>query len=606
MTISAINLGNNFTNSNGTAVLSGLSSGLDTKSVITSVVAAQSSQITPLQDQVKVNGTQASALTKLTTILTSLQTAVKPLTKPQSPDASSNVFAKRSSTITSNTTQAAANFLTATAAAVTAPGAYTLSSISQLATATVQETGAFALTSADDAVVTAGATAGKFKAGTFTINNGATATSITLDTGDSLNKVAEKFNDVSAATGISASVLQTTSGNYKLILTGTKTGLNNALDMTVTTPTPNLITVTDGSGVLGNLSFTTDRSAQNAQFKLNGVTMTRASNTVTDAISGVTLNLLQNTAAEPAASFTLTIMPDVTSIESAVATFADAYNNFLAFYAEQTALGSNGLPASSATLYTNTTLRTLYSQLTSDISTRVSGLSSGSPTTLTGIGINFADTFATDTTPAIHNILSVDNSVLGNTILANIGQVENIFGSNLASSSSKLLSYSNATAGTVPQFTLNVHQSTPPASYTASYTDSLGAPQTVSFTAQSLGSGGVSLNAPSDSVFAGMVLIYSGTGDESGITVSTSQGIAAQIDGMLTGVLKANTGLLADEQSALSDKNALLQKQIDSITTQVNATRSQLLARFAALEKAITAANSALNLLNAQQQAGNA
>jgi flagellar hook-associated protein 2 len=609
MTISAINLGNTFTNTSGTTVLGGLSSGLDTQSVINSLVAAQSAQITPLSDQVTVNSSKASAITQLQTLLTDIQSAASALSDPQSPDSTQNVFAERTSTITSNTSQAASNFLSATVADNTASGTYTISNITQLATATVQQTGAFALTSPDDSVVSATATAGEFTAGTFSITKGSTSTSITLTAGESLTDVAAAFNNTSSSTGVSATVLETSSGHYSLILQGTTTGAANGFDFrTVGSDSSgsgssgsNGITITDSSGVLGNINFTNDQTAQDAQFELNGVSIDRSTNTVSDLISGVTLNLLQNTSTEPTASFTLSVTPNASAITSDIANFANAYNNFLSFYSKQTALNSSGVPASSAILYSDTALQSVYSQLSTQIASLVTG-GTNSDNSLAAIGITFTDLPASSTTPAINNALTFDTSTLQSSISSNLSAIENVFGYNLTSSSSDLASYQNATDPTVSSFSLAVNQTSSPSTYVGTYTDSSGNTQTVNFTASSLGTDGVSLTADPSSALAGMILIYTGTGNAT-ITVKTSNGIASQVNNFLTSALAANTGLIAEDQTAIAASTTSLNTQITNITKQVATSRAQLLAQYSALEEAITAANSSLNYLNAQQSA---
>jgi flagellar hook-associated protein 2 len=716
MTISPINLGSTFTNTSGSSVLSGISSGLNTQAVINSLVASQSSQVTTLQDQVTVNNSQVTALSSLQQILTQLQTAAAQLSTPQSPDPTNNAFAASTVQITSNTTQAASNFLTATANADTPAGSYTISNISQLATATTQQTSAFTVSPSTTAIVVAsGAVSGQFNAGTFTIAGPSGSANVTFNTGDSLNQVAADFNAVSSTTGLTASVktsstgvytlaftntttgaavtfdltsasnitsdtsgvfsaqdsstytlsaatnpvvvasgaasgqfnagsftltgpdgsatvtlnagdtlsdveadfnakesttgieaslLQTSPGSYTLVFSSTTTGADTVFDLTNTAKAG---TVTnDTNGALSQISFQTMTAAnegQDASFELNGTAITRPTNTVSDLISGVTINLLQNTSTQAGASFTLQVSPDTSGIQTAVDNFVNTYNNFLVFYAQQTALNSSGTPASSAVLYSDDTLRSVYNQLTGEAASIVSGLAKGSGNQLSDIGLSFTNTPATSSLPAVANALTVDNTTLDSYIQSNLSTVENVFGYNLTSSSSNLASFQNATNSSVSSFTVNIDQTGSPPSYTATYTDSTGAQQTVNFTASSLGSSGIALTAPSDSALAGLVLIYTGTGNESNISVSVTNGIAAQVNNFLTSALTANTGLLAVDESGIQTKTTSLQTQITNVNTQVANTRAELLQQYSALEAAISEANSSLDLLNAQQQA---
>jgi flagellar hook-associated protein 2 len=724
MTISAINLGSSFTNSSGTTVLSGLASGINTQSAINSIVAAQSSQITTLNDQVTVNNGQINALNTLQTLLTELQTATMQLSDPQSPEASVNAFAAVAANITSNTSQPASNFITASAVADTPAGSYTISDISNLATATSQISSTFSVSPASTPIVVAsGAFSGQFNAGTFmiqgpsgtgsvtfsagdTLNDiandfnaasgttGLTATAqtsstgvytlaftntstgqpatfnlnsstyiisdpshvfaeqtsatytlsaatnpvtvasgagsgqfnagtytiagpggtgtVTLNAGDTLDQIATDFNNSESSTGIAVSVIQTSPGVYQLAFNSTLTGGGSQYDFDLSNTT--VTTVTNGSGdpvSLGGVGFAAPVDGQNASFDLNGTLITRPTNTISDLIPGVTLNLLENTQALPGASFTLQVTPDTTGIANAITNFANTYNAFLTFYAQQTALNSNGTPASSSVLYSDTTLRNVYNQLTAEASSIVTGLSSGSggssgsgaSNQLTGIGISFINTAATTTTPSISNTLSIDSTALQSALQNNLSGVEQVLGYNLSSSSPNLASFQNATDPTVSSFTLNVTQSTNPPTYVANYTDSSGNPQHVDFTYNSVGTNAVALTAPANSALAGLILIYTGTGNESDIKVTTTQGIVAQMNNFLTTALTANTGLIATDQSAISTKNTTLQTQISNVATQVANTRITLLQKFSALESAISSANSTLNLLNATQLA---
>ena len=76
------------------------------------------------------------------------------------------------------------------------------------------------------------------------------------------------------------------------------------------------------------------QAAQDAVFKLNGVTFTRSSNAVTDALTGVTLNLTTTTAANT--PITLTVSNDAVSARPKVDAMVKAYNDLYALYKEQT------------------------------------------------------------------------------------------------------------------------------------------------------------------------------------------------------------------------------------------------------------------------------
>ncbi len=603
MAISAIQLGNSFTNANGTTVLGGISSGLNPSSIIDSLVSGQTAQVTKLQDQITVNNSQASALGTLQQLLTQLQSTTAALALPQSPDSSSNVFALRTISVVGNTTLPASSFLTATVSPSTTTGTYTISNITQTAMATTQESNAFSLPNADTSVVAASPTAGMFSPGTITFKSGAT---ITLTAGETLNQVAAAFNAVTTGangTGITASVVQTASGTpnntYKLVFTGTNTGLANAFNLSPPYGGANTVT-SDPSGALTNITFATDQAAQDALFKFNGVSVDRASNTVSDLVSGVTFNLLQNTNGQTNPAFTVTVAPDTTGITNGITNFVNAYNNFLNFYAQQTQIDpTTGLPVKTAVLYSDTTLRSIFNQESAYAASIVSGLGGG-VNTLAGIGINFGNVPATSTNPAVPNVLQIDTTTLTNAINTNLAGVENIFGYVATSSSSKLAVFQGPTNQTISSFTVNVDQIGN--NYTAVYTDSGGVQHTVNLTKSVLGSGGLSLSAPSSSGLAGLVLIYADGTSQSNISVTTTNGVANQMNINLLSVTGTG-GAIATDQQAIATKTSTTQTQITNINNQITTQRNMLLKKFSALEAAIAIANSSLNFLNSQQVA---
>lgn len=600
MTIAPVNLGSFYTNSSGQSVSNGISSGLNTQSVIAGLTAAQSTQITQLNDQITVNNSQASALGTLQQILSTLQKAASTLSDPQSPDNTNNIWAIRTTNITSNTTQAASNYLTATVASGTATGTYTISNITQLAKNTVQESGTFASVTAS--VVAATATTGQFTAGTLVIENpnGQTSASVTLNAGDNLTKVAQDFNAVSSVTGIQASVLETASGVYALAFTSTASGTKSVFDLGTSA------TVTANQSLLSNISFSTIQTGQDAQFKFNNIAIDRPANTVNDLVSGVTLNLLQDTTTSPGANFNLQIAPDTTNIAASINAFANAYNNFVSFYTEQTQLNSSGTPASSAVLYNDTTLRNIYNTLSNEVASAVPGISSSVPNSLAGVGLTLTQP-STATSAAISpNIISVDISTLESELQSNFSAVENVFGYNLTSSSPNLILFQSSNKQTTQNFNVSVNQTATPPTAFATYTSVTGANLTVNFTTSTLSTGGVSLTGPTGSALDGLQMLYLGSDNPSGISVSTTQGIADLINNELTTALQTNTGLIANDQTAITAKNTTIQKQITTVTAQESTLKSQLLQKYSALEAAINKSNSVLALLNANQLANSA
>jgi flagellar capping protein FliD len=102
--------------------------------------------------------------------------------------------------------------------------------------------------------------------------------------------------------------------------------------------------------------------------------------------------------------------------------------------------------------------------------------------------------------------------------------------------------------------------------------------------------------------------LYSGSGSEN-IDISFTQGFADKlynyVNRLNTGGSDSVQGAIDKEIQNLRTTNDSIQESVDRIDIQVNLFTEQLLIKFAALEAAIAASNSILDLLEAQTNAQN-
>lgn len=117
-----------------------------------------------------------------------------------------------------------------------------------------------------------------------------------------------------AKLGVTAQLINTGNG-YNVVITG-DTGASQAFSLTSD----------DGSGtaVPGVQFATALQTATNASFKVNGLAVSRSSNTVTDVIDGVTLDLYANTTG----AARLDLNRDTASIKDNIKGLVTAYNDF--------------------------------------------------------------------------------------------------------------------------------------------------------------------------------------------------------------------------------------------------------------------------------------
>ena len=146
------------------------------------------------------------------------------------------------------------------------------------------------------------------------------ASSITVDlqTAATLAEIRTAINDDPNNPGVTATIIHGDNNNQKLILTSDESGADNALTLS-----------TSGKVNLADFGFQTlndiggDTSLLDAEFKVDGYTITRPTNNVSDVISGVTLNLVS---ADPGNTHTIGIERDLEAVQEAVQSFADAFN----------------------------------------------------------------------------------------------------------------------------------------------------------------------------------------------------------------------------------------------------------------------------------------
>ena len=213
---------------------------------------------------------------------------------------------------------------------------------------------------------------------------------------------------------------------YRLLISGTQTGSSGTVTMShATTQTP-------FSGGSAGVSFETTQTARDASLLLDGVSITKSSNTVTDVISGAALKL------QSAGSGTISLSTDTEAITTKVSDFVDEYNDISLFLAEQLALDSE--TEETGVLFGNFAVQNLQQILRSSISTEVKGVS-GDYTYLSQIGI---------TTQSDGTII-LDTDDFSDALVGDIENVSQLFSSN-GSVTNSSVAYVGFTSDTEPGY----------------------------------------------------------------------------------------------------------------------------------------------------------
>lgn len=600
--VSQITLGNIY-QQGGKTVVGGGQTGFDTESIIKSLVEVKRLPAVQIETENKTIDKKQAAFAELKKVLETFRSAADVLRNPPGVDNDDkNIFQYRTATLASSTSTSADTFLSVT----TKPGAavqdFVISNIQQLAKEAKQFTGNFSLPNTTTAsAVTASATAGFFKAGTITLDgiDGQADVNVTLDAGDSLQEVVNKFNAVKNISGMQASIVTVATGSpnntYKINFTGTKTGLDYDFDFNDTVGGVGSKVVADASGVLSNVTFAAQTQAgQNAIMVVDGITINRPTNGIDGVIEGVTFNLKKETSG---ATLAVSVDADTDIVAKAVTAFADAYNEFKLFQSRQNARNDDGSPTEDAVLSNDTTLRTMIDSISSEVTRVVAGITSGNPNRLSDLGITF-DTFAgDDKNPETKNIMVIDADALKSKLASDFDAVRKVFEFQMTADDPNLTVFSRTNGLSASSFTVSINRST------NTYTATVGG-STVTLGYSALASGGVTLTAPEGSALAGLKLIYSSSSDAT-IAVKATQGTADRLFNALDGMLDEEDGTLTIAIDSLTTQETDNKEEIDKIDEIVSKYRDQITEQYSQLESALSKANNLLALLDAQANARN-
>lgn len=348
-----------------TITSTGLGSGLDIESLVSSLMSVEKRPLLQLATKEASYQAKLSAFGQIKSVLSELRTATTALN-----DASK--FSATGATVTGD-----AGF-TASSTSGAATGSYgvevfSLAKVQRIATSATNE---ISVTAPGNLTITYG----EVDAGGAFVADPDPDRSATLEfTGSTLEELRDAIN-ANSKLGIKASIVDNGEAR-QLVLTGTATGADKAFKLS-------------GDGGLAALSYTpgiagdleTVQAASDAKLKVDGIAITRASNTITDVIEGVTLTL--NKEPEGAATSlkgTVSVSANQTSAKTAIEAFVQAYNAVTATLKGLTNYDAENETA--ATLTGDSTARSITGQLRASLNTSFNTLEGA--TSLSQIGLSF-------------------------------------------------------------------------------------------------------------------------------------------------------------------------------------------------------------------------
>jgi flagellar hook-associated protein 2 len=343
--------------STGTISSAGIGSGLDVETIVTKLMAIEQQPLKLLQNTATTIQTKISAFGGLQSSVSAFRDAALALTNPSTWSGTAGTSSDAGSVGVSSTASAVA-------------GSYAVT-VQALATTQSVASTAFAASSSTVGSGTLHINLGQWSAApasTFTAASGATGLDIVVTDTDTLATLRDKIN--AAGAGVSASILTDTSG-ARLVLNSSATGAANGFQITA---------ANGASGNLAALAYdppnstgtTLTQSAANAAAKINGLSVSSATNSLSDMIQGVTLNLFKVSSTP----VQISVAQDTTATKTAIQGFVTAYNALATLLTTDTKYDSG--TSTAGVLQGDSTAVTLQRQLRNLL-----GASSGASTVFT-------------------------------------------------------------------------------------------------------------------------------------------------------------------------------------------------------------------------------
>jgi flagellar hook-associated protein 2 len=411
---------------------------INVPALVSQLMATEQYPITALQTATTAYQAKLTAFGQIQSAVSTFQTALSSLNSASSFQA-----------VTAATSDP--TVLSATALTSAAPGSYSLIvgnlaqaqnlvAAGQTSLSAPIGTGAATTLSFDFGTITGTATNGTYGAGTTFASAGNGIKTVTINsTNNSLQGMRDAIN--AAGIGVTASIINDGSATpYRLVLTSAATGAANSMTIAVAgdAAVSSLLAYNPTSTTGQNLNQSL--AALNANLTVNGISVSKPSNTMSDIIPGVTVNLTKPSATP----VTLTVAPDTATVTKNVNGFVTAYNALKTTLTSLTAYSASTKTA--AILQGNLAILNMQSDLNGIMNKPATG--AGSLNSMAQIGV----TFQRDGT------LAVNGAMLSTALKNNFSSVAGLFAAT-GSATDSLITYNTYNSSTQPgTYPVNITQ----------------------------------------------------------------------------------------------------------------------------------------------------
>ena len=403
--------------------------------------------------------------------------------------------------------------------------------------------------------------------GTLDLTVGSQTKTITITSANnSLAGLAQAIKD--AGLGVTASIVTDSTG-ARLVVKGA-TGEDNAFKIAMTSGNTGELDrfvydplTYDPQNITG---LKLEQSAVNAEVIVDGVTVSKATNSFSDVIEGVKIDLKS---AAPGTTVTIGSNQPVDAIKQAVSDFVAAYNEMKATLTKMT--GTDG------SLRADGGIRALVQRLGTLTSTKLTYATDGSPTTLAEIGVSTNR----------DGTLSLNSGRLATVMASSPDAVEAMFNPGQRSDNPllKITSAVGKTKGgsyTVTNATPGNGVTNASATLNGGYTLPLGT---------------TGVQASFTSAAAG--LSFDVLGAVSSATITIDMGLQGALDSIKSD-LTASSGQLTVSQKKLETEKSAISSAKEKLTARDTVYRDQLTAQFSRMQSALAAYSSTQSYLSQQ------
>lgn len=547
----------------------GLSTGLQTDQLVNAILQQEAQPLQRLQNKQTRNNQRVAAFQALKSNMTSLATSLASL-------GSTSFNARTVSSTDSNSTYVSAS------ASGSASGSYDLK-VSQIATKgrispalvggvpsnlAVADPLATPVFSGGSASFAIQGTDGVIK--TLTMDG----TNNTLyGLRDAINALGTADPNVAGSKGLGvvATVVNTGSGAnpYQLVLTAKDTGTGTTggvVTIADVTAGGAVNTIGIGAGTVDSMATPTTLTgglasgatdvAKNALFSVNGIELTRKSNTVTDAVDGVTFTLKQG---GQTTATTLTVALDKSGITSAMQDVISKFNALVKTYKD--ASGANGALAN------DSSARSLIAQVRASLSGVPEGMPATSPfSSAADLGIKTNR----------DGSLSLDVTVFQAALEKDSAAARRVFAFTGDTTNGAVTVYGGGAKTTTGAVDFNITSFVSGGAVSGTFT--------VNGTNYNLSGSNGTLTGAAGTPLEGLILSVTGTGTGS---LNLTRGIGQAAQDLISEFTASTTGNLSVLLSSINDQNAALSKQIFLGEQRLDRRKEVLQAQFSKLEATI-------------------